>query len=143
MRILWVIKGLVWFKKNGHSSLSFHYPSLSFHHSSLITHHLKHPTPFGTITHLSSLNIFQLFVAPYLYLVQLLPSFFFFLLSRVWSSILPSSFFFFSLVWSSILPLFFFLGFSEFGFYFYYYFFLIGFGEYWGLKEKKKRVKVT
>ena len=31
---------------------------------SLITHHLKHFTPFGTITHLSSLNIFQLFVGP-------------------------------------------------------------------------------
>ena len=31
---------------------------------SLITHHLKHSTPFGTITHLSSLNIFQLFVGP-------------------------------------------------------------------------------
>ena len=29
-----------------------------------ITHNLKHPTPFGTITHLSSLNIFQLFVGP-------------------------------------------------------------------------------
>ena len=34
------------------------------HHSVFITHHLKHPTPFGTITHLSSLNIFQLFVGP-------------------------------------------------------------------------------
>ena len=79
MRILWVIKGLVWFKKNGHSSLSFHYPSLSFHHSSLITHHLKHPTPFGTITHLSSLNIFQLFVGhiPVLCAAFTLFSFFF------------------------------------------------------------------
>ena len=38
--------------------------SLITQFSSLITHHLKHPTPFGTITHLSLLNIFQLFVGP-------------------------------------------------------------------------------
>ena len=31
---------------------------------SLITHYFKIPYPFGTITHLSSLNIFQLFVGP-------------------------------------------------------------------------------
>ena len=34
-----------------------HHSSLNFRHSSL-----KTPHPFGTITHLSSLNIFQLFV---------------------------------------------------------------------------------
>ena len=72
--------GLVRFKKmvthhsvfiTHHSSLSFYHSSLITHHSvfithhsSLITHHLKHPTLFGTITHLSSLNIFQLFVGP-------------------------------------------------------------------------------
>ena len=33
-------------------------------HSVFITHHLKYLIPFGTITHLSSLNIFQLFVGP-------------------------------------------------------------------------------
>ena len=71
--------GLVWFKKNGHSSLSFHHPSLSFHHSSLITHHLKHPTLFGTITYLSSLNIFQLFVGPILVPCVAFTFFFFFL----------------------------------------------------------------
>ena len=62
---------LVWFKKNGHSSLSFH-------HSSLITHHLKHLTLFGTITHLSSLNIFQLFVGPILVPCVAFTFFFFF-----------------------------------------------------------------
>ena len=64
---MWIVPwdlGLVWFKKNGHSSLSFHHPSLITQFSLLITHHLKHLTPFGTITHLSSLNIFQLFVGP-------------------------------------------------------------------------------
>ena len=49
-----------------HSVFITHHSSLSFHHSSLITHHLKHPTLFGTITYLSSLNIFQLFVGPIL-----------------------------------------------------------------------------
>ena len=44
--------GLVWFKK------------MVTHHSVFITHHFKHPTPFGTLTHLSSLNISQLFVGP-------------------------------------------------------------------------------
>ena len=46
--------GLVWFKK------------MVTHHSVFtpITHHLKHPTLFGTITYLSLLNIFQLFVGP-------------------------------------------------------------------------------
>ena len=33
-------------------------------HSVFITHHLKHLIPFCTITHLSSLNIFQLFMGP-------------------------------------------------------------------------------
>ena len=47
-----------------YSSLLTQFPSLITHHPSLITHHLKHLTPFGTITHLSSLNIFQLFVGP-------------------------------------------------------------------------------
>ena len=61
-----ILTCLVWFKKNGHSSLSFHHPSLITQFSSLITHHLKHPILFGTITHLSSLNIFQLFVGPIL-----------------------------------------------------------------------------
>ena len=51
--------GLVWFKK-----MVTHHSVFITHHSSLITHHLKHPTLFGTITHLSSLNIFQLFVGP-------------------------------------------------------------------------------
>ena len=51
--------GLVWFKK-----MVTHHLVFITHHSSLITHHLKHPTLFGTITHLSSLNIFQLFVGP-------------------------------------------------------------------------------
>ena len=32
---------------------------------SLITHHLKHPTPFGTITHFSSLNIFYTICGPH------------------------------------------------------------------------------
>ena len=59
-----MIVSLVWFKKIGHSSLSFHHPSLITQFSSLITHYLKHPTPFDTVTHLSSLNIFQLFVGP-------------------------------------------------------------------------------
>ena len=58
--------GLVWIKKKvtRHSVFITHHSSLSFYHSSLITHHLKHPILFGTITHLSSLNIFQLFVDP-------------------------------------------------------------------------------
>ena len=62
----WQHLGLVWLKKKvtHHSVFITHHSSLSFHHSSLITHHLKHPTLFGTITHLSSLNIFQLFVGP-------------------------------------------------------------------------------
>ena len=46
------------------SSPITHHSVFITHHSSLITHHLKHPTLFGTITHLSSLNIFQLFVGP-------------------------------------------------------------------------------
>ena len=48
-----------------------HHSSLNFCHSSLITHfsslkilQLPAPHPFGTITHLLSLNIFQLFVGP-------------------------------------------------------------------------------
>ena len=45
-------------------SLITQFSSPITHHSSLITHYLKHPIPFGTITHLSSLNIFQLFVGP-------------------------------------------------------------------------------
>ena len=59
-----MIISLVWFKKIGHSSLSFHHPSLITQFSSLITHYLKYPTPFDTVTYLSSLNIFQLFVGP-------------------------------------------------------------------------------
>ena len=51
-------------KEKGHSSFSFHHSSLITQFLSLITHHLKHSIPFGTITHLSSLNIFQLFVGP-------------------------------------------------------------------------------
>ena len=51
-------------------SLITQFSSPITHHSVFITHHssLKtpHPTPFGTITHLSSLNIFQLFVGPIL-----------------------------------------------------------------------------
>ena len=38
--------------------------SLITQFSSPITHHLKHLTLFDTITHLSLLNIFQLFVGP-------------------------------------------------------------------------------
>ena len=41
-----------------------HHSVFITHHSSLSFHHLKHLTLFGTITHLSSLNIFQLFVGP-------------------------------------------------------------------------------
>ena len=37
--------GLVWFKKNGHSSLSFHHPSLITQFSSLITHYSSLKTP--------------------------------------------------------------------------------------------------
>ena len=59
-----MIISLVWFKKIGHSSLSFHHPSLITQFSSLITHYLKYPTPFDIVTYLSSLNIFQLFVGP-------------------------------------------------------------------------------
>ena len=40
----------------------FYHSSLLTQFSLLITHHVKHPTSFGTITYLSSLNIFQLFV---------------------------------------------------------------------------------
>ncbi|KAL4625827.1 hypothetical protein ACB092_05G052700 [Castanea dentata] len=47
------------------SSLNFCHSSLITHHSSLITHHLKHPTPFGTITHSSSLNIFHTVCGPH------------------------------------------------------------------------------
>ena len=46
------------------SSPITYYSVFIAHRSSLITYHLKHPTPFGTITHLSSLNIFQLFMGP-------------------------------------------------------------------------------
>ena len=38
------------FKKNGHSSLSFHHLSLITQFLSFITHHLKYIIPFGTIT---------------------------------------------------------------------------------------------
>ena len=59
-------QGLFGFKKMVTYHLVFitYYLSLNFHHSSFITHHLKHFIPFGTITHLSSLNIFQLLVSP-------------------------------------------------------------------------------
>ena len=40
--------------------------SLNFHHSSLITHHFKIPHPFGTITHLPSLNIFHTVCGPHI-----------------------------------------------------------------------------
>ena len=62
-----------------HSVLITHHSSLSFHYSSLITHHLKHPILFGIITHLSSLNIFQLFVGPILVPCVAFTFFFFFL----------------------------------------------------------------
>ena len=64
-------------------SLITQFSSPITHHSVFITHHssLKtpHPTPFGTITHLSSLNIFQLFVGhiPVLCAAFTLFSFFF------------------------------------------------------------------
>ena len=48
-----------------HSSLITHHSSLITHHLSLITHHLKHPTPFDTITHFSSLNIFHTICGPH------------------------------------------------------------------------------
>ena len=48
-----------------HSSLNFRHSSLNFCHSSLITYHLKHPTLFGIITHLSSLNIFYTVCGPH------------------------------------------------------------------------------
>ena len=44
----------------------YFFSSLNFRHSSLITHHssLKIPYLFGTITHLSSLNIFHIIYGP-------------------------------------------------------------------------------
>ena len=60
-RLSYITKGLF-----GFFYLITHYSLLNFRHSSLITHHLKYPTLFGTITHFSSLNIFQLFVGPIL-----------------------------------------------------------------------------
>ena len=55
---------LVWLKKmiTHHSSLITQFSSLITHHSSLKILQLPTPHLFGTITHLSSLNIFQLFV---------------------------------------------------------------------------------
>ena len=67
--------GLVWLKK----MVTYHTVFIT-QFSSLITHHLKHPTLFGTITHLSSLNIFQLFVGLILVPRVAFTSFFFFFL---------------------------------------------------------------
>ena len=47
--------------------LNFHHSISVTHHSSLITHRFKHPTPFGTITHFSSLNIFHTICGPHTY----------------------------------------------------------------------------
>ena len=69
-----------------------HHPSLITHHSIFITYHssLKTPTPFGTITHLSSLNIFQLFVDPIPVPCAAFTFFFFFLQPPVPKLIEPS-----------------------------------------------------
>ena len=56
--------GFVWI-------IFFHHSISVIHHSSLITHHSKYPTPFGTITHFSSLNIFHTICGPHTcYLVR-------------------------------------------------------------------------
>ena len=58
------LQGLVWLKKNGHSLLRGCLDGF-FYHSIYITHHFKIPHPFGTITHLLSLNIFHTVCGPH------------------------------------------------------------------------------
>ena len=78
----WVMKSEWWCQTGWIIFFITQYPSL-------ITHHLKHPTPFGTITHFSSLNIFhticglytchlvraKLFCGPHHFLFSHFPSF--------------------------------------------------------------------
>ena len=60
--------GLVWFKKNGHSSLITRYSSPIIYQSSLITHHSKYPQfpthLFGTYYQFLITQFFLLFVEP-------------------------------------------------------------------------------